>query len=148
MKVFQAYSCFFSIIFSLSLFSATLASVLETPIIIAVDPPIDGQSHLILRLESFLKVEEPSLESVFFHAAIRGRLSFGGTYDFQNTWFAGGPAKPHFTHCRFEFEDGYGDEYDDASLVHGQHRGFMEKGEEISVEGATGVVCTVWIFKA
>ena len=147
MKAISACSCFFSIIFSLSFFSATLAGVLSDPIVVAVDPPIDGQSHLIIRLESILKLREPSIESVFYRAAIRGRRSFGGAYDLNSTYFAGEPPMPHFTLCRFEFEDGDDDEYDDASLFNGQYRGLMEKGQVISVQGATGVSCTVWISK-
>ena len=90
MLAIRACSRFFSIIFSLSLFAIIHAGVLERPIAVAVNPPIDGQSHLLLRLESFLKREESTIESVFFSAAIRGRVSFGGTYNLTNTWFTGG----------------------------------------------------------
>lgn len=135
---------------------ATSSITLASPIMLAVDPAIEGQSHFFIDIESRLKLKDNSFESTFFSGAFRGTKSFGGAYDLTRTSFTGGPSMPHFTTCKFEFEDAEDvkdpwdtedDEYDDASIKNGRPRGFLERGQEISVRGATGVRCTVWISK-
>ena len=149
MKLLNAcnvFSLFYSLI-SFSMIPATTSIALMNPIMLAVDPPIDGQSHLFVNLESRLKLKENSFEMTFFSGAFRGTKSFGGAYNLNRTSITGGPTLPHFTTCKIEFEDAEDDEYDDASVTNGRPRGFLEKGMEISAQGATGVRCTVWISK-
>lgn len=144
---------FLYLLISFSMLPATSGISLTSPIMLAVDPAIDGQSHFFIDLESRLKLRDNSFESTFFSGAFRGTKSFGGAYDLNRTSFTGGPSMPHFTTCKFEFEDvedpwdTEDDEYDDASVQNGRPRGFLERGREISVQGATGVRCTVWISK-
>ena len=143
----NVFSLFFSLI-SFSIVPAASSLALSNPIVLAVDPPIDGQSHLFVDLESRLKLEGNSFETTFFSGAFRGTTWFGGTYDLNRTSISGGPSLPDFTICKLEFEDAEDDEYDHASLRNGRPRGFLEKGREISAEGAIGVRCAVWIAKS
>ena len=127
---------FITVLSTLLLVASTTSA---EPLVIYVTPPADDRPYFLMPMQTVFELSGDM--AMVFDRAIGGIVRFGGSYDFEEAYFVGGPTDVPLLQCVFTRETDRTVPFRGYDSVEALTLPFLAT-QKVSVEGADSIVCS------